>query len=164
MEGKSMFRSAIASALLLVVTLCVGPAIAGEQVPFNGRSTEQAVSAVPTSDPNVVLVTTVGSGEATHLGHFTFVSPHLSGLLDFSISGQQIFTAADGNMLTANIAGQLHPANGLLVGTITGTIVGGTGRFAGATGSYSFSIVFDPATFISTGVIDGTIDLNVPKK
>jgi hypothetical protein len=159
-----MFKVATASGLVLVLALCIEPSIAGAQVPFKGQSTEQAISAVPTSDPNVVLVTTVGSGQATHLGHFTFVSPHLSGLLDFSISGQQIFTAADGDTLTANIAGQLHPENGLLVGTITGTIVSGTGRFAGATGSYSFSIVFDPATFISTGMIDGTIDLNVPKK
>ena len=159
-----MLKVAITSGMLLVLVMCVSRVSAGEQVPFKGQSTEQAISAVPTDDPNVVLVTTVGSGQATHLGNFTFVSPHLSGLLDFSINGQQIFTAANGDTLTANIAGQLHPENGKLVGTITGTIAGGTGRFDGATGFYSFSIVFDPATFISTGVIDGTINLNTPSR
>jgi hypothetical protein len=134
---------------------------ASQSVPFVGSSTNQAISAVPV-DPEHVFVTTIGAGHATHLGNFTFVSPHLSGLLDFSIAGDQIFTAANGDELHATLEGNLHPVvdetgHVFLVGDVAGTIVGGTGRFSDATGSFTFSLVFDTANFSSTAQINGTI-------
>ena len=48
---------------------------------------------------------------------------------------------------------------GLLAASIDCTITGGTGRFAGAGGGYTFDIVFDPATLTNLSVIDGTIVL-----
>jgi hypothetical protein len=130
-------------------------------VPFKGAAEEQAISAVPV-DPDHLLVTTVGGGNATHLGQFTFISPHLSGLSDFSIDGTQTFTAANGDQLQANIVGNLQPqpdstGHVFLVGDVQGTITGGTGRFANASGSFTFSIVFDTQTLHSTASIDGTI-------
>jgi hypothetical protein len=148
--------------LLIMLALTVSPALAGNQtVPFKGRSENQAISAVPV-DPEHVFVTTVGEGHATHLGRFTFVSPHLSGLVDFSIDGIQIITAANGDELHTTLSGNLHPefdASGhlFLVGDIQGTITGGTGRFSNATGSFTFSIVFDTATAHSFSEIDGFI-------
>ena len=144
-----------------VLLFSCGQASAGKAVPFKGVAEEQAISAVPV-DPDHVFVTTVGGGSATHLGAFTFVSPHLSGLSDFSIDGTQMFTAANGDELDADIVGQLHPevdASGhvFLVGDVTGTITGGTGRFDNASGSFTFSIVFDTQTFHSTATIDGMI-------
>ena len=132
-----------------------------QAVPFVGSSTNQAISAVPV-DPEHVFVTTIGAGQATHLGKFTFVSPHLSGLVDFSIVGDQIFTAANGDELHATLAGNLQPfvdqtGHVFLVGDVDGTIEGGTGRFANATGSFTFSLVFDTANFSSTSEINGTI-------
>jgi len=149
---------------LIVSTILLfscGQALAGNAVPFKGVAEEQAISAVPV-DADHVFVTTVGGGTATHLGAFTFVSPHLSGLSDFSIDGTQMFTAANGDELDADIVGALHPevdASGhvFLVGDVTGTITGGTGRFENAEGSFTFSIVFDTATFHSTATIDGVI-------
>jgi hypothetical protein len=130
-------------------------------VPFKGVAEEQAISAVPV-DADHVFVTTVGGGTATHLGQFTFISPHLSGLTDFSIDGTQTFTAANGDELEADIVGNLHPfvdesGHVFLVGEVAGTITGGTGRFANASGSFTFSIVFDTQTFHSTAAIDGVI-------
>lgn len=130
-------------------------------VPFVGSSTNQAISAVPV-DPEHVFVTTIGAGHATHLGKFTFVSPHLSGLVDFSIAGCQIFTAANGDELHATLAGNLQPfvdqtGHVFLIGDVEGTIEGGTGRFANATGSFTFSLVFDTANFSSSSEINGTI-------
>lgn len=142
--------------------LAFGPdLVAGQPVPFVGSSTNQAISAVPV-DPEHVFVTTIGAGHASHLGKFTFVSPHLSGLVDFSISGEQFFTAANGDELHATLEGNLQPivdetGHVFLVGDIDGTIVGGTGRFANATGSFTFSLVFDTVTVSSTAEIDGTI-------
>ena len=152
-------------AIALIACGVVGMAAHADMVctPFRGLSENQAVSAVPV-DPEHVLVTTLGEGNATHLGRFTFLSPHLSGLLDFSIQGTQDFTAANGDHLFATLAGNLHPVVGetghvFLVGTIQGTITGGTGRLEGATGSFGFTLHFDTATAHSTAAIDGTICL-----
>jgi hypothetical protein len=152
------FVSVLLLALLGAITT---PALAGEPVPFKGHSENQAISAVLVP-PDHVFVTTVGEGTATHLGQFTFISPHLSGLLDFSIEGIQIFTAANGDELHATLAGNLHPeidetGHVFLVGDVAGTITGGTGRFTNATGTFTFSLIFDTETAHSFAEIDGTI-------
>ena len=154
-----------AAIALVLSSFLSAPAVRADEVctPFKGRSENQAISAVPV-DADHVFVTTVGAGNATHLGRFTFVSPHLSGLSDFSISGTQDFTAANGDHLFATLDGNLHPVvdetgHVFLVGTVQGTIAGGTGRLEGATGSFGFTLKFDTATAHSTGMIDGTLCL-----
>jgi hypothetical protein len=146
----------------LIVALWVGavaPARAAD-VPFKGDFHGKAVSAVPTSDPNVLLVTTEGSGNATHLGQFTMVSPHLSNLATLAAEGTQNFTAANGDKLTASFSGQFHVIQGgFLAASIHCTITGGTGRFQGARGGYTFDVVFDPATLTDVSEIDGVITL-----
>jgi hypothetical protein len=149
------------SSLIFSFVLFSGPAFAAEAVPFKGQSQNQAISAVPV-DPEHVFVTTIGAGHATHLGNFTFVSPHLSGLLDFSIDGIQIITAASGDELHTTLSGNLHPevdetGHVFLVGSVDGVITGGTGRFANATGTFTFSLVFDTQTAQSVAEIDGAI-------
>lgn len=134
---------------------------AAKPVPFKGHSENQAISAVPV-DPDHVFVTTIGAGNATHLGNFTFVSPHLSGLSDFSIDGIQIITTANGDEVHTTLVGNLTPfvdgtGHVFLVGGVQGTIAGGTGRFANATGSFTFSLVFDTETAHSFAEIDGMI-------
>jgi hypothetical protein len=134
---------------------------AAKPVPFKGHSENQAISATPV-DPEHVFVTTVGAGNATHLGKFTFVSPHLSGLLDFAIDGIQIFTVPNGDEIHTTLSGNLHPevdesGHVFLVGDVAGVITGGTGRFANATGTFTFSLVFDTETFHSFAQIDGVI-------
>ena len=162
MMQRTAIRSLrIVSSLMVLIALSAIPVLAGHTVPFKGSSENQAISAVPV-DPDHVFVTTIGEGNATHLGHFTFVSPHLSGLSDFSIAGVQIITAANGDELHTELSGNLHPfvdntGHVFLVGDVQGTITGGTGRFANATGSFTFSLVFDTQTAHSFAKIDGVI-------
>jgi hypothetical protein len=153
------FIPRFAAVLLLVVAGAVAPGLAAD-VPFKGVFSGHAISAVPTDDPGVLLITTVGGGHATHLGKFTMVSPHLAVLVTLEVEGTQNFTAANGDMLTASFTGQFSViAGGFLAASIDCTITGGTGRFAGAGGGYTFDIVFDPATLTDESVIDGTIVL-----
>jgi hypothetical protein len=146
----------------LIVVLWVAAVIPGlaAEVPFKGKFSGQAISAVPTTDPAVLLITTASNGNATLLGDSTIVSPHLSNLITLEVDGTQTFTAANGDTLTASFTGQFSPVEGgFLAASIDCTITGGTGRFAGASGGYTFDILFDPATLTNVSVIDGTIVL-----
>ena len=69
------------------------------------------------------------------------------------------FTAANGDTLTAGFTGQGTPTTDPVVFSIveTATITGGTGRFAGATGSFIVTRSFSFATNLTTGSIEGTI-------
>jgi hypothetical protein len=146
--------------LIVALLVCSGTPGLATDVPFKGVFSGQAVSAAPTDDPDVLLVTTVGGGNTTHLGSFTMVSPHFSDLVSLGVEGTQNFTAANGDTLTASFTGQFSVIEGgLLAATIDCTITGGTGRFAGAGGGYTFDIVFDPATLSDLAFIDGTIVL-----
>jgi hypothetical protein len=133
-----------------------------KEVPLKGNYADRPASAVPV-DPDHVFVTTAGGGHLTHFGKFEFVSPHLSGLSDLTVVGEQTLTAANGDSITGEFNSQLTPSvtpdgHVFLVGDIEVTIVSGTGRFANATGSYIFSITFDTATLESVATIRGTID------
>lgn len=130
----------------------------GRFAPLIGHFSGQTVSGTPTADPNVVFVVTDGTGWATQLGAFTMTSPHYSHLDTLEADGTQIITAAKGDTLTANFQGRFTPtADGKLLGVLRAKIVGGTGRFADASGSYVFTILFDPATFESSAWIVGGI-------
>ncbi len=51
-------------------------------------------------------MTTEQEGEATHLDRNTMASTHVSNLLALEDEGEQILTAANGDVLTAEFAGQ----------------------------------------------------------
>src|SRR5205823_7288263 len=92
-----------------------------------------------------MLVTIVGSGNATELGRFTDAQHHCiyANSLIFD-KGQFVFTAADGDLLVGSYYGDLVPADntGVLF-EVQGhwVISGGTGRFANATGSPHLDVV-----------------------
>lgn len=92
------------------------------------------------------------------------ISPHTTDVFTGDTAGDQIFTAANGDTLTAYCdGGATPPAPGAsVVGELDCTITGGTGRFEGATGSYTFSFVASPRTdggpgFATVAIIDGSI-------
>jgi hypothetical protein len=157
MPTKLLTRT-LALITLIATSLCIR---AAEPVPLVGSSSNQAISAVPI-DAAHLFVTTVGSGHASHLGAFELLSPHIAGLVDFLVQGDLILTAANGDELRATLNGNLAPfidetGHVYLVGDIPGTITGGTGRFANATGTFTFSVVFDTATLSSETEINGAI-------
>ena len=76
--------------------------------------------------------------------------------------GDQIFTAANGDQLTAFCAGfpALQP-DGTVIGSLDCEITGGTGRFEGATGDYVFFLRGTPLPdrpgFATNAEISGSI-------
>ena len=146
----------------LLVTAALGlHARAAEYVPFKATWSGVTVLADLSHFP-IVAVVASGEGQGTHLGHFTMVSPHVNNVVTFELEGDQNFTAANGDTLSAHFAGHLTPnPDGSLSGTLPCVITGGTGRFAGATGSYAFTItavpLADGSGFASTATMTGVI-------
>ena len=130
-------------------------------VPFKGSWTGVTVSADLANFP-VVAVVSDGEGQATHLGRYFMTSPHTSNVFTGETIGDQIFTAANGDQLTASCEGFPQPQpNGHVVGTLDCEITGGTGRFEGATGGYVFfldaSPLADGSGFATEAQITGAI-------
>ena len=73
--------------------------------------------------------------------------------------GTYEFTAANGDMLFAEFTGHATPTAtpGVLYIEETATITGGTGRFAGATGSFTTERWYDTIAGTTFGSFEGTI-------
>jgi hypothetical protein len=134
---------------LSVLLVTAPPAVAGER-PHKWSGTGQFISATDF----------VATGHATHLGNYdevgsvTAMTPtETTGV--FKIEGWAIHTAANGDQLFENFTGYLDFNTGSVTATIT--FVGGSGRFADATGTGTLSgqILGDGAIeFAGEGTID----------
>jgi hypothetical protein len=148
------------AAILVLAVLAVlglaGPAAAGEQVPFKG-SLDGVVTITP--DQPFLSVLVDATGNATQLGHFTLAIPHTANPTNGTATGSYEFTAANGDTLSADFTGQATPTAtpGVLYIEETATITGGTGRFRGATGSFTVERWFDTVAGTTIGSFDGTI-------
>ena len=123
-------------------------------VPFKGtfEGPQTTTPLVPPFAFSVVSAT----GTATHLGRLTLEIPHTVNRATSTGEGTYTFTAADGDTLTADFTGKAQ------VGPIISieehaTITGGTGRFAGAAGTFTTHRLFDPVNGTTTGSFEGTI-------
>jgi hypothetical protein len=150
---QRLYWFSVLAAFLVALSLNAPALAAGQQVPFKGRSS----GVVTVTDVSYPFVTThvVGEGEATHLGHFTLTA---EAVVDVSLpgapaAGSWTLTAANGDQLFVTfVAIGIDPTHGH--GDFT--IVGGTGRFQGATGSYTQLITFatPPGSSPSTAYTD----------
>jgi hypothetical protein len=155
--GRAMLQthSWRTASLVMALTAIVGlalPALGDDWRPFRGHSDEVRISVQPVGD--VILVTTSGVGQATHLGSFTRLASGVIHVVDGRIQGTVVFTAANGDQLFAEIEGGPLISSTTRVGTYTFT--GGTGRFSDA------SEVADFEGFTSDGIhiavtFEGTI-------
>jgi hypothetical protein len=155
-----MKRRNIAAGLALaalVVLGLAGPVAAGDQVPFKGSL--DGVATVAPLTPPFVAVNIEGEGHATQLGHFQVSIPHVTNRSNGTAVGSYVFTAANGDTLNADFTSQVTPTDvpGVVSVAVTATITGGTGRFAGATGSFDAERIVDMAHGTVTESFDGTI-------
>ena len=148
---------------LLLTTALAGTAGAGKEKPFWGfiQAVETSVVQFPS-----LFVDGSGSGKATHLGRFTMTYELEVNLLTlpFQTIGSGVFTAANGDMLFMDITGLGTPTEpGVNSIVEIHTITGGTGRFAGATGSFIRSYSLDLITGITCGSFEGTVVIHKEK-
>ena len=150
--------AAIVALAVLSVLALARPTTAKEQVPFKGRLELDGGTVTPLTPP-IVSVEIEGTGNATQLGHFAVSIPHLVDRSTSMLVGSYEFTAANGDTLTADFVGHAVPSGvpGVLFVVETATITGGTGRFAGATGSFTSERLVDTTTGTVIGSFDGTI-------
>jgi hypothetical protein len=148
---------------LQMTALCLTAALAGraaaeEQSPIKGSL--QGVEIADVQFPKA-FVDGSGSGKATHLGRFTMTYELEVDFLTHETFGSSVFTAANGDSLFTDITGLGTPtANPDVVSVEEAhTITGGTGRFAGATGSFIRKYLLNLATGVTSGSFDGAIVL-----
>jgi hypothetical protein len=154
---KSAFRLQLTLVTLtaLIVTLA-GPVAAGDQVTLKGRL-DGTVTVTPL-DPPLASVLIEATGNASQLGRFTLEIPHLVNQATRTGTGTYVFTAANGDTLTADFTGLATLVSpGVLTTHETAVITGGTGRFAGATGTFTADRTFFVATGVTTGSFEGAI-------
>jgi hypothetical protein len=152
MNIKRFFAVLAASAVALT-SVAVS---AAAQTPFKG--TVSAVESVVVTPPTASIIRE-GTGTATYLGRFTEHIVLTVDLLTMSSGGSATFTAANGDTLTATVVGQATRTGPTTLSIVEDyTITGGTGRFAGATGSFMLESSVDQATGVSSGSFSGVLD------
>jgi hypothetical protein len=128
-------------------------------VPFRGsiEAVEVSVAQFPT-----LFVDGSGSGTATQIGSFTVVYEVEVNLLNRASIGSAHFIAANGDSIFTEFTGQGSPIPDSDFSFIVemNTITGGTGRFAGATGTFTVERLLNRVTGITSGSFSGTIDLD----
>jgi len=130
-------------------------------LPFHGTVDSASHVAVYDFGTNTAFIHLVGTGTATHLGRYTLVVDYVLSLVTIAGSERMTLTAANGDVLTAEGTAQGTPSeDGQSLSSLESlTITGGTGRFAGATGSFILRQVNIAADRNSSGSFDGTISL-----
>jgi hypothetical protein len=143
------------TALFLAVGLA-GAVAAEKEIPFRG--TLQAVETHVVQFPTLVVEGS-GSGIATQLGKFTMTFDAGVNLSTRVGIGSSEFIAANGDRVFADFVGEstLTGTPNLISIVEIYTVTGGTGRFAGATGSFLLERLEDQVTGSSSGSFNGTI-------
>lgn len=157
------YHSAVCLSLAVLAALgFAGPAGAQVQVPLNGGLVGIDVG-VPIPNTTFSTVTVQATGNATYLGNFKFVEVLTVNTLTKSGSGSFLFTTVNGDTVFGTVSGQgtFTPPNVLAL-LETGIITGGTGRFAGATGSITIMRIKNTVTGATTATFKGVISSPAP--
>jgi hypothetical protein len=151
---------AVLCLIFLVTPAIAAPTAAAVPIPFKGAIQE-------TSETHQVImpyfyVNGNGMGNATHLGLYTYsfqAKVHLPDRVGEGVSAH--FIAANGDSLFAKGYGSGVPTDTPNINLVTEyyTITGGTGRFAGASGSFVVVRTVNTITLEGSGMFEGNIIL-----
>ena len=156
----NMTSRRIGSSLVVVFLTLVGLAApaAADQVPFtlHGSGVVMGVTHLPGGLTQVDFST---SGTATHLGNYTGpvtrIEDHQGNFTNIAVS-----IGANGtDSVFFAVSGHSEDTHGscVIISTGTYTVTGGTGAFANATGSGTFTAQHDPCAGTGGATYEGTI-------
>jgi hypothetical protein len=159
MRNFSMFNR-FAFTLGCAVLCFNAPVRADEQVPFKGHFEFTVLSATPLDATHFRFDVQVNI-HATLLGKAQGPAFFILDVTTLSYVGETTWAAANGDAIFSTFAGQFVPSDtpGILNNVETGEIVGGTGRFEGATGPIIGAGQVDAETLLPLGPVPfvGTI-------
>jgi hypothetical protein len=157
MQSKSV--NLLIAAVILSAALVV-PTAAQNQVPFKGSLQGQEID-TPEGGPPPTTLNADGNttGIATLVGQFSFRYQLTVNLANGTATGSAQLIAANGDSIFTTIVGASAPSGtpGVLSITEINTVTGGTGRFAGATGSFTTLRLVNGATGLTSGSFNGMI-------
>jgi hypothetical protein len=141
----------------MILTGALALAEAPKQVPFKGTLHGDDVDTL--LSPTTGLSVTTGMGIGTHIGQFSFRLENTFNLANLTATGSAHWIAANGDSFDTTSTGFGEPTDtpNILSITETHTITGGTGRFAGAQGSFIVERLGNAARFTTAGSFHGTI-------
>ena len=150
----------LAVAAMLLTAALPAPLAALNQVPFKGsiqgHETDTPQGGPP---PTTIIADGNATGIATLVGQFSFSYQLTVTLANGTATGSAQLIAANGDSVFTTVAGSSEPTTtpGVLSITEIDTITGGTGRFAGAQGSFTVERLVTQATGFTSGSFHGTI-------
>jgi hypothetical protein len=164
-QRNSIWRRTVGSlgAALLLMSALAASVAAGEQRPMHGHYTIAVVPVEQRCGPTALTIGFEGVGLATHLGRMEGTG---SNCTSFNLATEAVpiwnglatFVAADGSSITMTYQGvQDAPVDGRATAASTFKVISGTGRFEGATGSWTSSEVIDFTTGTDRGSFSGWI-------
>jgi len=160
MNALSRVRMYVPMAAMILTAPLAVPTAAKDLVPFKGSIQGQEVD-TPQGGPPPTSLMVVGSatGVATQFGQFSFTYEVTVNLANGTATGSARLIAANGDSVYTTIAGssELTATPGVASITEINTITGGTGRFAGAQGSFTVERLVNLGTGFTSGSFHGTI-------
>lgn len=173
-NGKTITKSvmkagfSLAVAAMFFTSTFASAKGADKRISFQGYLQGLETDVPQGSPPETLSVDGNVTGIATHLNHFTLTYKVTVGLPEGSASGTAELITAEGDRLYTSLVGHGEP-------TDTDTpdlnsiveihlITGGSGRFAGAKGSFTIKRLVDLATGFTSGSVHGSILLPGPRR
>jgi hypothetical protein len=164
MKSRLLFTSLLVVAAMMMASAAFAAPTA-KATPFKGSwdsSEKPTFVPAPPPDATLMFVDGTASGNATQLGKYTATFKATVDLGCGCSEGDSIhFIAANGDSLYGLGQGVGVPDKpGFNLVTQAYRIMGGTGRFAGATGNFVVIRLANNATGVSSGSFDGQIVLH----
>jgi hypothetical protein len=151
----------LAVAAMFGTVALANPKGAEKRISFEGYLQGHETDALQGSPPEAISVDGNVTGLATHLGQFTLTYKVTVKISDGSAIGSAELIDADGDHIFISIVGQGEPTDpdtpNLNSIVEIDTVTGGTGRFAGAIGSFTIKRLVDLTTGFTSGAVHGTI-------
>lgn len=153
----------LSMAAMMLTAAVVTSAAPQQRVPVKGTF-QGSDAARPGPSASTLVVATTGTGVGTRVGKFSFTEEVTADLDNGTHTGSALWIAANGDSISTSVFGTSGPSDNpdYFKITETHTITGGTGRFAGAQGSFALERMHafaaeSDGTHIAFGSFHGTM-------